>query len=103
MRVDTSFPEFIRRYSGIDLLRPQLYWIVDFKGQIGVDFICRFETLCEDFAEAARRAGLPNMPLPHLLPSEGPHYTSVYDAHTKRLVAERYCREIELLGYSFGS
>ena len=41
--------EFLSKYIGKGILRPQLYWIKDFNGSINLDFVGRFENLEYDF------------------------------------------------------
>ncbi|MGD9299408.1 MAG: sulfotransferase, partial [Thiohalocapsa sp.] len=59
--------------------------------------------LHDDFAEACRRIGLTDIRLPHRRQAtdRSQDYRSYYDADTAELVARRFARDIELLGYAF--
>ena len=98
---EMTFEAFLTRYAGKDMLRPQTFWLRDFKGAIPLDFIGRFETLAEDFAACCRRMGISALELPHLRKSEHAHYRDVYTASLKERVATVYREEIEMFGYSF--
>lgn len=100
---EVSFRDFLNAYAGIDLLRPQLHWLVNFHGRVGIDQVCRFETLQADFDEVCRKANIAPTALPHALRSEGGSYIDAYDDATARLVADRFREEIELFGYAFGA
>jgi hypothetical protein len=74
------------------------------EGQIMADFVGRFENLGEDFAYVAQKIGAPELVLPHRLKSKSRGsrpYTDFYDARLKRLVHERYEKDVETFGYSF--
>ena len=93
-------------------------------GEVMADFVGRFENLEADFAIVAQRIGAPELRLPHIVPhvqrsgdrepSTDSHsngapsdnrgsrpYTDFYDDRLKKLVHERYRRDIGLFGYSF--
>jgi hypothetical protein len=40
--------EYLRAFAGTGSLRPQVYWLKNFKGAIALDFIGRFENLVRD-------------------------------------------------------
>jgi hypothetical protein len=69
-------------------------------GRLLTDFIGYYERLADDFAEAARRVGVPATLPP---PNHSPHrdYREYYDARTRERVARAFARDIELFGYSF--
>ncbi len=98
---DTTFAAFVVNHAGTDLLRPQTHWLTDFTGRIGVDFLCRFESLERDFADVCLRVGLPATPLPRLNQGGAGSYLHAYDDRTRRVVAERYRDEIDAFGYTF--
>jgi hypothetical protein len=81
----------------------QTDYLIDLHGDIVVDFIGRYERLHDDFAEACRRIGLTDIRLPHRRQAtdRAQDYRSYYDADTAELVARRFARDIELLGYAF--
>lgn len=81
----------------------QTSYIVDLSGRVIVDFVGRFERLNEDFAEACRLGGVPQIELPHKRHStkRSRDYRTYYDDTTAQLVADHYAQDIELFGYSF--
>ncbi len=93
-----SFAKRVRRYSHF---RDQLDWVVDPRtGEVALDFIGRFESLAEDFAEICRRLEV-DVALPHRRPSGGGDYRSEYDAHSIEIIRKVYVRDIDAFGYDF--
>lgn len=96
-----SFQQFIYRFGGKGMLRPQISWLKDFRGAIPLDFIGRFENLSEDFSKVCLRIGASQLRLPHRLKGKRIDYLSVYDRDTIGFVHKLYKEEIELFEYSF--
>jgi Sulfotransferase family len=84
--------------------RSQHTTVCDSDERVMADFVGRFENLREDFALVAERIGAPGLVLPHRLKSrtrgERP-YRDLYDEKLKRLLYERYEKDVETFGYSF--
>lgn len=78
-------------------------YLIDLHGQVVVDLIGRYERLEEDFAEVCRRIGITRPALPHQRQATDREkdYRSYYTDETAALVAERFRRDVELLGYRF--
>lgn len=96
-----DFPRFLadRRRAFVDNF--DLYSI---DGEVAVDFLGRYESLEEDFAEAMRRAGVNDqVALPRVNASKGgtTDYRAFYDEASRDLVAGWYAREIALLDYRY--
>jgi chondroitin 4-sulfotransferase 11 len=73
-------------------------------GRVMADFVGRFENLREDFAVVAEKIGAPELELPHQLKSpnrKSRPYTDFYNERLKKLVHERYEKDVETFGYSF--
>ncbi len=95
------FKEFLKRFAGKGMLRPQTYWLKNFNGNIELDFIGRFEHLEEDFREVAKRLNMPLLTLPHKIKGSSTDFRDYYDDESIRIVRKVYKEEIELFGYSF--
>lgn len=100
---DISLNEFLRLFAGKGLLRPQTYWIKNFRGSIPLDYIGRFETLNDDFQEVCKAMHIPPITLPHNIKGSGEDYRECYDKDSINIITEVYKEEIEMFGYSFGS
>lgn len=99
---DIALSDYIRRFGGRYLNRTQTSYIKNFRGEIPLDFIGRFERLRSDFAEACDQMGLQPVPeLPHKVKGIGYSYRDRYDQEALELVSQIYSEEIELFGYRF--
>jgi hypothetical protein len=83
------------------ILYNQLDYLCDEQGRLLVDFIGRFEHLAADCRALFDRLRLEQPVLPHVNRSSHRHYNSFYTERTRRLVAERYARDIAAFGYTF--
>ncbi|HEX7069725.1 MAG TPA: sulfotransferase family 2 domain-containing protein [Rhodothermales bacterium] len=93
----TPFSDFLRRHIGRGMLRPQMDWIVDWSGNIPLDFIGRFENLADDFgriAEVLGPVGLTFDPAPPL------ELGSWFDGELDALVRKTYAEEIEYFRFA---
>jgi hypothetical protein len=99
---EITFTDFLKKYIGQDMLRSQIYWLKDFKGNINMDYIGRFETLHDDFKVIAKKLKIKELTLPHKIKSASDdNYQDAYDTESKNMIAEYYCEEIKLFNYSF--
>lgn len=104
-----SFDDFVRychfhadgdpRYD--HLFRNQVEWLMDDDGDIGIDFIGKFERLEQDAQSVFQRAGLGGAKIPEINPSQRGAYREYYTDESRRIVAERFGRDIEIFGYRF--
>lgn len=82
-------------------LNDQYSFITDQNNNIIIDNLIRFESLNQQFKQMLVKVGLPPDDLPHLNKSKHKHYTEYYDQESIDLVACRFKRDIETLGYDF--
>jgi len=85
----TSYYHFIQQH----------YYVVNFEGEIMVDFIGYFENVEEDFNKVAQKLGV-DVALPHKNKSVRDPYQSYYTEETRKIAYEHYKKYFELLGYS---
>ncbi len=98
-----SFNKFLHIYAGKGALRPQTYWIKNFKGKIPLDYIAFFETLSDDFQEVCKALQIDRLTLPHVLGSSDKYYQSHYDKDSINLIEKVYKEEIDTFNYTFES
>ena len=72
-------------------------------GNLGVDFLGRFENLVEDFSDVCARLGI-EADLPHLNRANpnGYDWREMYTSNGQALVSKHWAKEIEMFDYSFG-
>lgn len=100
---EISLYDFLKLHIGRNSLRPQTFWIKNFKGDIPLDFIGRFENLANDFETICNRMNIAPIQLPHVLNRPGGSYLENVDNKSKELIRFVFKEEIELFGYSFES
>jgi hypothetical protein len=84
-----------------NLLKNQIDYFTDERGEIAVNFIGRFEALEQDFTLVQQHLGLPPGVLPKVNVTRPKDYTSYYNKQTRKLVAKRFQRDIDFFGYTF--
>jgi len=76
----------------------QHYYVVNFRGEIMVDFIGYFENIEEDFNKVAQKLGV-DVALPHKNKSSRHPYQGYYTEETREIAYQYYKKDFELLGY----
>jgi len=106
---DIPFNDFIKlhKYATDTCFHPtqkkyQLDFLTNSSGQVIVDFIGRFENLDQDFNIVCDKIGIPQQTLPHKNKSTHKHYTEYYDDKSRRIIMNRFDKDIEYFGYKFG-
>ena len=97
---DASFSWFVE--NRLSTLKNQLYYITDTNGEIGVDFIGRYENLSDDFLYVCKKINIADPELPRKNSEGAPLYISHYNDHLIDLVAQRYHEDIEYFDFKFG-
>ena len=98
---EISFKEFLFQFAGKEMLKPQMYWLKDFNGNIPMDFIGRFENLREDMHQILERLDIKDNSLPHILKGSSEDYRKHFDIETNSLIMDIYQEEINVFGYTF--
>lgn len=96
-----AFYNFLKLYINKDILRPQTFWLKNFKGAIDLDYIGRFENLSNDFEIICDLMKIEPIILPHELKGTDEGYQDAYDDNSINLIRSFYKEEIELFNYSF--
>lgn len=105
----SNFEEFIEHCSDVVFDRGsrksfafnQIDYISAPVGSLAVNFVARFESLATDFGIVAERLGLKDIALPKRNASRHEHYSAWYNDRTRKIVAERFARDIAAFGYEF--
>ena len=74
--------------------------LTDSDGRLLVNYVGRFETLAQDFAQVCHQVGLTTR-LPHLNSSQHRNYRAYYNERSQQMVAEHFATDIHLFGYTF--
>ena len=98
---ELSLTDFLKLYAGKGMLKPQLYWIKNFKGEISLDYIGRFERLNDDFQEICEHLNISHITLPHKIKGTGEDYRKYYDEESIDIIRTNYQEEIKLFNYTF--
>jgi len=78
----------------------QADYVTDAGGNLIVDFVGRFETIARDFQTVCERLQV-QVTLPHKNRGVPTDYRTYYNHQTRRLVEQRFARDIRLFGYHF--
>ena len=104
-----SFESFVHAVASIpdadadEHFRSQHPYLTDDLGGVAIDFVGRYENLQDDFRHVAETIGLPSQTvLPRLqVAASSVNYTDYYTQETQRVVASRFCEDIERFAYQF--
>jgi len=94
-----GFKAYLRREAPF-VLASQRRLLVDSTGEIGADFVGRFERLEQDFASVCERLGI-EAALPHLNRHGHDDYRSYYDDEARELVRSHWGEDIVAFDYEF--
>jgi len=100
---DKSFKEFcLECAGGVRSFRKGIE-LYSKGGKIVVDFIGKYENLNEDFNFVCEKLNLPKLELTRerARPRKEKDYRKYYDDETRKIVEERFSREIKLFNYKF--
>lgn len=97
-----TYSDFMARFIGKGFLKPQLYWLQSFDGELKFDKIMKFESLHEDFKFVSRALHLPNTELPKY--SHGSETVDMKPRYSQALIdliSDYYAAEIDRFNYDF--
>ncbi|GAB4214754.1 MAG: hypothetical protein OHK0012_13410 [Synechococcales cyanobacterium] len=97
-----SFSEFVEDFCGRRFLSQAERLFLDPQGNLDMDFVGKMENLDQDLPIVLKNLGIPNNSVPRKNRTRHDHYVSLYDSHTKKLVADAFAKDIELFQYRFG-
>lgn len=97
-----SFKRFLNNHLRQWALRSQLFWIINGRGEIAMDFIGRFERLQEDFSHICGVLQIEDSNLPKLIGGDDSGYVQHYDSAMIDVIANRFRQEIAIFGFEFG-
>ncbi|MBT4870362.1 MAG: sulfotransferase family 2 domain-containing protein [Candidatus Diapherotrites archaeon] len=83
------------------IIKPQYDYLFDTNGNQLVDFIGRFENLQNDFDIICDKLNIQKTKLLYANKSNHKNYTEYYDEETKKLVEEKFGKDIKKFGYKF--
>ena len=89
----------VPRFQERVLVRPQAEFLIDRTGDVGVDFVGRFETLQESFDAACRQIGIRAVPLAATNATEHAAFDTYYDAQLRRMVTDFYRGDFAMFDY----
>ncbi len=98
---DCGLYRFLTDFGWQTELRPQLDWITNRRGKVCMDFTGRFEYLARDMKVLCDRLAIGDCELPHLVASSKKDYREAYDDKSRKLVADKYSKEISMYEYDF--
>lgn len=96
-----DFENYITKDEFRDLRVQQLDYLCDLKGNILVDIIGRFENLYQDFEMVCKAIGFSGK-LSNQEEKIKQDYTVFYNDKTRKIVTQRFKKDIEFFGYKFG-
>jgi len=97
MKMALGWPAFRARI----LVTPQSDLLTDVNGDLGVNFLGRYETLQASLDTIFDHLGLPSVQLKLRNRSEHAHYREYYDDHLRSLVEELYQTDLQNFNYTF--
>lgn len=104
---DMDFSDFVREVARTPdkqanrHFRSQHTFLTDRRGRLLTTDIGYFERLSEDFGRMMEEIGAPELSLPRLRYTTASGFREFYTPELRRIVAERYEKDIALFGFSF--
>jgi hypothetical protein len=79
--------------------RPQLHYLIDFNGEIAIDFIGKLENMQTDYELICKKINIPILTLDQLNTSTHENYSDYYDKELEQLVLELYFEDFQKFNY----
>lgn len=102
-----SFADFVKAVVDIPdeeiegHLCSQYFYLINEKGDLIVDFVARFENLDHDLLFIKEKMNFPGLDLPHLMKTKHKDWRDYYNEDLRRLVEERYKKDLDIFSYKF--
>lgn len=97
-----TFNKFLKLFLSTSYpLKPQTYWLKNFRGNIDLDYIGRFEKIEETFSEICAVLNIDDVVFPHEKKSDNQDYRNNYDKESIDIVEKFYKDDIETFNYRF--
>lgn len=103
-----NFSEFIINCSDATdksgwkpFLYNQIDYLVDVQDNCMVDFIGQFENIEADFQQICRHLEIDGKSFPKINASKHYHYHDYYNSETRKIVADRFSKDIEFFKYKY--
>lgn len=87
-------------YGRPQMFLPQVEWLKNYKNEIDIDKIIRFENLNEGINNVFKTLGIKHE-LPHVNRTVKTDYKKFYDNESKKIIADWFHEDIDVFGYSF--
>ena len=89
-------------YPGTELIPEQNQFLCDKDGKVIVDFVGRFENLVDDFEKICKHVSVPcKLGKLNSSPRTTSKYQDMYNDSARKIVEDRYRKDIEMFGYEF--
>ncbi len=97
-----SFKRYLRKTRpGHPERRTQSSYLLTPSGEMGVDFVGRYENLNSDFDKVCEKAGLPPRELTRMNQGRRGPYRDHYISESRALVEQWFAEDLERFGYEF--
>ncbi len=93
-----DFEKFLERQAGKRHLTSQKDYIVNYNGEIEMDYIVRFEELEDDFEYVAEKLGISDK-LPHELRSKSLDHLDYYNLNSIEIIKDVYKDDLKMFKY----
>jgi len=99
---DMEFYDYLDKFLfNSYMIRPQVYWLKNFKGKIQLDYIGKFEEINKVFENISKHLSLGEISFPHEKKTEHIDYRDAYDNKSIDIVTNYYKDDLKFFDYKF--